>query len=225
MDLRNYDDFMIFHVATPRSAASVHGVGREGDSYVAAVARYIRIQTAPSGSKALQNGRYRKLAALAQAGERDAALARADRERREADEARAAADAAAMLREEGRRLKDRTSSEDAKRKAFQADEADDLEVPATPEAVIAPVAADVMNRPRVSVMHHAGRWKLAKVSSDFSQAAPEARRTAQALVHSTSPRPFSQSELSPMASTSEEKVLPDQQAAWAAQEELSSPAA
>ena len=79
VDLRNYDDFMIFHVTTPRSAASVHGVGREGDSYVAAVARYIRIQTlvqtAPSGSKALQNGRYRKLAALAQAGERDAALA------------------------------------------------------------------------------------------------------------------------------------------------------
>ena len=75
MDLRNYDDFMIFHVATPRSAASVHGVGREGDSYVAAVARYIRIQTAPSGSKALKNERYHKLATLAQAAERDAAMA------------------------------------------------------------------------------------------------------------------------------------------------------
>jgi len=59
-------------VASPRSAASVHGVGHEGDSYVAAVARYIRIQSAPSGSKALKNDGYHKLAALAQAGERDA---------------------------------------------------------------------------------------------------------------------------------------------------------
>ena len=75
VDLRNYDDNFEFHVATPRSAASVHGVGHEGDSYVAAVARYIRIQTAPSGSKALQNGRYHKVAALAQAGERVAAMA------------------------------------------------------------------------------------------------------------------------------------------------------
>ena len=75
MDLRNYDDNMIFHVTTPRSAASVHGVGHKGDWYVAAVARYIPIQTASSGSKALQNERDRKLAALAQAGERDAALA------------------------------------------------------------------------------------------------------------------------------------------------------
>ena len=66
---------MIFHVASPRSAASVHAVGHEGDSYVAAVARYIRIQTAPSGSKALKNDGYHKLAALAQDGEREAAMA------------------------------------------------------------------------------------------------------------------------------------------------------
>eukprot|EP00966_Prymnesium_polylepis_P126184 2917899-Prymnesium_polylepis.1 len=59
--MRNYDDNMIFHVATPRSAASVHGVGREGDSYVAAVARYIGILTASSESKALQSERYRRV--------------------------------------------------------------------------------------------------------------------------------------------------------------------
>ena len=75
MDLRNCDDFMIFHVTTPPSAASVRAVAGEGDSYGAAVARYIRIQTASQESKALQRERYRKLAALAQAGERDAALA------------------------------------------------------------------------------------------------------------------------------------------------------
>ena len=62
-------------VAVPRSAASVHGVGNEGESYVADVARYIGIQSASAGSKALQNERYHKLAALAQAGERDAAMA------------------------------------------------------------------------------------------------------------------------------------------------------
>ena len=66
---------LIFHVASPRSAASVHAVGHEGDSYVAAVARYIRIQTASSGSKALKRERYRQLAALAQASEREAAMA------------------------------------------------------------------------------------------------------------------------------------------------------
>ena len=75
MDLTDYDDNLIFDVATPPSAASVHAVAGEGDWYVAAVARYIRIQTAPSGSKALQNGRYHKVAALAQADEWDAAMA------------------------------------------------------------------------------------------------------------------------------------------------------
>ena len=63
-------------VAVPRSAASVHGVGNEGESSVADVARYRGIQSASAGSKALQNERYHKLAALAQAGgERDAAMA------------------------------------------------------------------------------------------------------------------------------------------------------
>ena len=60
---------------SPRGAASDHGVGNEGDSYAAAVARYIRIQTASSESKSLQNKRGQELAALAQAGERDAAMA------------------------------------------------------------------------------------------------------------------------------------------------------
>ena len=62
-------------VASPRSAASDHGVGNEGDSYVADVARFCTHQRASSGSKALQNERGHKLAALAQAGERDAAMA------------------------------------------------------------------------------------------------------------------------------------------------------
>ena len=62
-------------VASPRSAASVHGVGHEGDCVVAAVARYNTIQTASRESKALQAERSHKLAALAQAGERDAAIA------------------------------------------------------------------------------------------------------------------------------------------------------
>ena len=71
MDLRNYDENPPFHVATPRSAASVHGIGHEGDWYVAAVARYIPIQTASPGSKALQDGRYHKVAALAQGASRE----------------------------------------------------------------------------------------------------------------------------------------------------------
>ena len=55
-------------VAAPRSAASGHGVGNEGDSYVAGIARVCTHQRASSGSKALQNERGPKLAALAQAG-------------------------------------------------------------------------------------------------------------------------------------------------------------
>ena len=62
-------------VAAPRSAASGHGVGHEGDSYVAGIARICRHQRASSGSKAQKNERCPKLAALAQAGERDAAMA------------------------------------------------------------------------------------------------------------------------------------------------------
>ena len=50
-------------------------VAGEGDWYVAAVARYIRIQTASRDSKALKNERDHKLAALAQAGERHEAMA------------------------------------------------------------------------------------------------------------------------------------------------------
>ena len=75
MDLTDYDDNLIFDVATPRIAPSVHAVAGESDCYVAAVARYITIQTASAGSKALQNERYHKLAALAQADERDALMA------------------------------------------------------------------------------------------------------------------------------------------------------
>ena len=62
-------------LALPRSAASVHGVGNEGDCYVAAVARYITIQLASRDSNALKKERERKSAAPAQAGERDAAMA------------------------------------------------------------------------------------------------------------------------------------------------------
>ena len=57
-------------VLSPRSAASDHGVGNEGDSSAAAVARYRGIHTASSESKSLQNKRGQELAALAQAGVR-----------------------------------------------------------------------------------------------------------------------------------------------------------
>jgi ketosteroid isomerase-like protein len=56
-DLRKRDVLAHNRVAAPRSAASVHGVGHEGDCVVAAVARYNTIETASAGSKALQNGR------------------------------------------------------------------------------------------------------------------------------------------------------------------------
>ena len=73
--LRKSDVLPHNRLALPRSAASVHGVGNEGDSYVAGIARVCTHQRASSGSKALQNERGPKLAALAQAGERDAAMA------------------------------------------------------------------------------------------------------------------------------------------------------
>ena len=74
-DLKKSDVLAHNRVLSPRSAASDHGVGNEGDSSVAAVVRYRGIQTASSESKSLQNKRGQELAALAQAGERDAAMA------------------------------------------------------------------------------------------------------------------------------------------------------
>ena len=60
-------------LALPRIAPSVDAVANDRDCYVAAVARYITIQSASRVSNALQNGRDHKSAAPAQADERDAA--------------------------------------------------------------------------------------------------------------------------------------------------------
>ena len=62
-------------LAIPRSAPSVHAVGNERDWYVAAIARYIPIQSASAGSKALKRSRDHNAAALAHVDERDAAMA------------------------------------------------------------------------------------------------------------------------------------------------------
>ena len=56
-DLKKSDVLPHNRLALPRSAASVHGVGNEGDSSVADVARYCTHETASTGSKAPQNGR------------------------------------------------------------------------------------------------------------------------------------------------------------------------
>ena len=61
-------------LALPLSAPSVHAIGRERDSSVARDARYRGIQLASAGSKGLKREREHKTAALAQAGERNAAL-------------------------------------------------------------------------------------------------------------------------------------------------------
>jgi len=61
-------------LALPLSAPSVHAIGREDDSSVARVARYRGIQWASAGSKVMNGEREHKTAALAQAGERNAAL-------------------------------------------------------------------------------------------------------------------------------------------------------
>ena len=61
-------------LALPLRAPCVHAVENHLDCYVAAIARYITIQTASGESIALQNGRDHKSAALAQADERDAAM-------------------------------------------------------------------------------------------------------------------------------------------------------
>ena len=75
LDLRKSVILGLRRLAVPRSAPCVNAVENKHDCYVAAVARYIRIQTASSESKSLQNERYHKLAALAQADERDALMA------------------------------------------------------------------------------------------------------------------------------------------------------
>ena len=72
---RNCDDSWLRRLALPLSAPSVHAIGRERDWYVAAAARYIPIEWASRDSKVLQNERDHKSAALAQADERDAAMA------------------------------------------------------------------------------------------------------------------------------------------------------
>ena len=75
MDLRNCDVLPHEWLALPLSAPSVQATGRKRDSSVARVARYRGIQLASAGSNALKNERDHKVAALAQAGERDAATA------------------------------------------------------------------------------------------------------------------------------------------------------
>ena len=74
-DLRNSVVLPHNRLALPLTAPSVHAIGRERDSYVARVARYIRIQWASPGSKALKNERDRKTASLTLAVERDATMA------------------------------------------------------------------------------------------------------------------------------------------------------
>ena len=75
IDLRNRDVLPHEWLALPLSAPSVQATGRKRDSSVARVARYRGIQLASAGSNALKNERDHKVAALAQAGERDAATA------------------------------------------------------------------------------------------------------------------------------------------------------
>ena len=74
-DLKKSDVLPHNRLALPRSAASVHGVGNEGDWYVAAVARYIPIQLASRDSNALKKESDWKTAFLTLAVERDAAMA------------------------------------------------------------------------------------------------------------------------------------------------------
>ena len=61
-------------LALPLSAPCVNAVENKQEWYKAAIARFVRIQIASAGSKALKKERERKSAALAQAEERDAAM-------------------------------------------------------------------------------------------------------------------------------------------------------
>ena len=74
LDLRKSVILGCRRLALPLVAPCVNAVENEHDCYVAAIARYITIQTASAGSKALKKERERKSAALAQAEERDAAM-------------------------------------------------------------------------------------------------------------------------------------------------------
>ena len=74
IDLRKSDVLGCRRLAATRSAPCVRAVENKREWYVAAIARYIPIQSASAGSIALKKERYRKSAAPAQADKQHAAM-------------------------------------------------------------------------------------------------------------------------------------------------------